>query len=191
MPVKEKRKLILRPDGAYDVPLTRGYTAIVDAEDAEIVGRYSWTAAERPKGRTVYAYRSYRKDGRHIFVMLHQQIVFGNTPPAGHVTQVDHRDRDGLNCRRRNLRVATRTQNGCNHAGSVRKRVGYRGVAISRSRCNPYRAYVAPGKKQIHLGLFPTAEAAGRAYDAKAQEIYGEFAYLNFPEDITGVAECQ
>lgn len=35
----------------------------------------------------------------------------------------------------------------------------------------------------IYLGNYHTPEDAARAYDAKAREIYGEFACVNFPRE--------
>lgn len=32
-----------------------------------------------------------------------------------------------------------------------------------------------------HLGTFATAEEAAKVYDEHAKQLYGEFAYLNFP----------
>lgn len=36
--------------------------------------------------------------------------------------------------------------------------------------------------KSIHLGSFDDEAAAARAYDRKARELFGQYAYLNFPE---------
>lgn len=46
-----------------------------------------------------------------------------------------------------------------------------------------YEARARFNKKPYYLGLHNTPEEAARAYDAKAKELHGEFAYLNFPDE--------
>lgn len=52
---------------------------------------------------------------------------------------------------------------------------------LERARSGRWTASIVHGYKQRHLGTFQTAEDAARAYDAKAVELFGEFAWLNFP----------
>src|SRR5690606_2692728 len=85
------------------IPLTQGFVALVDEMDAERVATRSWFAVKA--GRTVYAHSAAQPDGSpavglHIFIMR---------PEPGLV--VDHRDGDGLDNRRANLRVCTHKQN--------------------------------------------------------------------------------
>lgn len=56
---------------------------------------------------------------------------------------------------------------------------GYRGV---RRHGRRYVARITWERKTHNLGTFPTAEEAARAYDAKARELHGTYALLNFPE---------
>jgi hypothetical protein len=44
-------------------------------------------------------------------------------------------------------------------------------------------ASIGFNRNKIHLGLFTNEEDAARAYDRKAMELFGEFAYLNFQEE--------
>src|SRR5690606_21975431 len=106
-------------------------------------------------------------------VPMHRQIMGF---PEG--MEVDHIDRDGLNNRRSNLRLATHHQNAYN-AQKRKSRSGFRGVTWYA----PYQKWVAvimhQGKKH-YLGYFDDPADGGRAYDEAARKLHGEFATLNF-----------
>lgn len=46
---------------------------------------------------------------------------------------------------------------------------------------NQRQSQIHARTKSYYLGIYPTPEDAARAWDAKAKEIHGEFARLNFP----------
>lgn len=90
---------------------------------------------------------------------------------------IDHIDGNGLNNRLSNLRLATPLQNSRNQRKQKRATTSlYKGVTLVKSR---WRAYIHSGDKVVHLGYHPTQEQAALAYNAKALELYGEFARLN------------
>jgi hypothetical protein len=92
-------------------------------------------------------------------------------------TQVDHRDGNGLNNTRGNLRPATHAQN--QHNSRLRKdnQSGFKGV---HRQGNRWVARIRVDGEQKHLGSFRTPEEAARAYDAAALRLRGEYARLNF-----------
>lgn len=154
------------------VSLSRGLVAIVDDGDyAAVAAAGKWHAV--PSHRTFYARRNVsRADGGRGMVALH---TFLTGWPL-----VDHINGDGLDNRRVNLRPATRDQNQANKRGYRNNTSGFKGVTWHTPlRC--WRARIGVQGKKLSLGLHPTAEAAGRAYDAAAVEYFGEFAALNFP----------
>ena len=59
---------------------------------------------------------------------------------------------------------------------------GFRGVHFRKS-LNKWGVVISKDKKRHYLGTYKTAEEAARAYDAKAKELYGQKARLNFPEE--------
>lgn len=87
---------------------------------------------------------------------------------------VDHRNGDGLDNRRANLRPATAAQNAANQQLSIANTTGYKGVSLYRN--GRFRASI----QRRHLGYFDTAADAARAYDAAALDLFGDFAHLNF-----------
>jgi len=91
---------------------------------------------------------------------------------------VDHRNGNGLDNRRANLRPATKSQNGANRLIAASNKSGFKGVDLKKGR---WRAQIKVVGSKIHLGYFDLAEEAARAYDMAAIEAFGEFATLNFP----------
>ena len=94
--------------------------------------------------------------------------------------RTDHRNGDGLDNRRSNLRDATAGENSRNTRVHLDSASGLKGVSWYK-RSRKWRAHIHVGTKQQHLGYFATAEEAAHAYDDAARELHGEYATVNFP----------
>jgi hypothetical protein len=92
---------------------------------------------------------------------------------------VDHKNRNGIDNRRPNLRLATESQNCMNRQKQRVTSSKYKGVSWVRSS-GKWKAAIQVDKKNLHLGYFEDEEEAARAYDAAARKYQGEFAYQNF-----------
>lgn len=98
--------------------------------------------------------------------------------------EVDHRNGDGLDNRRGNLRHCTHRENLRNQRPQVGTSSGFKGVWWHRAG-QKWAAGICVTGKRLHLGLFIDERAAARAYDAAALEHFGEFARPNFPKEAT------
>jgi hypothetical protein len=93
------------------------------------------------------------------------------------LSDVDHRDRNGLNNARINLRPSSRHQN----LGNQQKRLGcsskFKGVSWS----NHAGKWIAwePGRKGRFIGYFDSEKSAALAYNRAAVRLFGEFSLLN------------
>jgi hypothetical protein len=154
-----------------EIPLTQGKVALVDDGDFPELSQYSWYAEKR--NGTWYATTTVHlgKPNRKKNIRMHRYIL--KAPPG---IPVDHRDRDGLNNQRHNIRLASYAGNNANarkkHSGKTSQ---YKGVCW-RADTRKWMAYVG----NRYIGCFTLETDAALAYDAKARELYGEFAKTNF-----------
>ena len=155
-----------------EVPLTQGRVALVDDEDYELVSRYKWCATHM-HGKW-YAIRSVNRDGKKTSEYMH--IVIAQSRGKG--MTVDHINGDGLDNRRANLRMATMQQQSHNRAKSRNTLNLFKGITVNGKG---WKAQSACDGRKYYLGTFATPQEAALAYDAKARELHGEFARLNFP----------
>jgi hypothetical protein len=147
------------------IPLTRGYEALVDDEDYKWLSQWKWCALVTKKN--VYAKRTKQA------ILMHR-VIEGATASR----QVDHRDGNGLNNQRSNLRKATQTQNNANSRLRRSSTSGYKGVTWFRGNWasgGKWMAQIAVNGRHVYLGYFDTPQAAHEAYCAAAKRLFGEF----------------
>lgn len=94
------------------------------------------------------------------------------------ISGIDHQNRDGLDNRWANLRLATASQQMANRKRNKNNKTGYRGVRLKtdKPRAHPYEARLMVNGKVRNLGFFATAEEAHAAYVKAARESFGVFA---------------
>jgi hypothetical protein len=173
------------------IPLTQGKYAIVDPEDYKELAKYNWYAkkcerryyAERwGKTQLRLQLRRGRQGSRTRGAIKMHRVIMGDVEGKF----IDHINHDGLDNRKANLRFATTQQNTWNK----RKQKGnyssqYKGVHWVKSEKN-WRAVITCNKRVIYIGRFDDEKAAAMAYDAKAKELFGEYAAPNLPSESRG-----
>lgn len=111
-------------------------------------------------------------------VYLHRWLM-----GASSGSEIDHKNGDGLDNRRSNMRFCTRAQNARNfRRDSSRKSSQFHGVHwIPSRKC--WRVVICDDLgKQRHIGMFVLEIEAAIARDVAAVAYHGEFAALNFKE---------
>lgn len=88
---------------------------------------------------------------------------------------LDHVDMNKTNNRPGNLRLATNSENSRNKARQANNTSGFKGVSFSKA-VGKFGARIQCAGKTTHLGYFPTAEEAGKAYAAAVQDVHQDFA---------------
>lgn len=170
------------------IPLTKGKYVMVDDEDYEYLSQWKWCA--QADGNNWYARRMGKlPNGKRFTESMHRFILklgYGD----GFDKLVDHKDGNGLNNQKNNLRICNKTQNGTNRKKHKNSYSIYKGVSITNDKNKQgkvymyYKASIRVNKKLINLGRFPlTSEGeiyAAMAYDSAAKKYFGQYSRLNF-----------
>lgn len=178
-PTSNPNKVEHRPDGVSVLTLERrdGTTEFcyIDTVDYPLVKNYRWGL--RRNHQVLYARADIHRDGKRLVLPMHRLIF-----PLADGQTVDHKDFDGLNNRRSNLRPATQSQQNTHRRKREFTSSQFRGVSWYEPT-KKFNAKITTDKRILRLGYFNSEDAAARAYDAAARKYYGEFAILNFPNE--------
>lgn len=137
---------------------------IVDDIDYYLLSKYRWYL--KPRGYVA----AYIKDKEYL---IHRFIM---NPNKG--LYIDHKNHNKLDNRRSNLRICTQSENmGNSHAPNTNT-TGYKGVIWDKSK-NRYKARIMKNGIMNYIGSYKDINEAGKAYNNKAVELFGEFALLN------------
>lgn len=151
------------------IPLGQDKFALVDDEDYDYLMQWNWHL-KTPKNNENTCYAT-RKDGNKS-IKMHREIM--KFP----LSRIDHKDRNGLNNQKDNLRKCTHAQNMRNR----RKKSGcssqFKGVTWCKE-LQKWKGKITFDGKIIHIGYFDNEIDAALAYNVKAIELFGQFALLN------------
>jgi hypothetical protein len=166
-----------------EIMLTQGKVALVDDSDFEWLSQWKWHTRKSPN--TYYAVRNSSTGGKRGIrtgrgnrkshtIQMHRLILNVSTG-----METDHRDMNGLNNQRSNLRVCTKQQNNQNRKTYKKSSSIYKGVCWWK-RDKRWGVSIRFNGKRQHLGYFDSETKAAKAYDKAALKHFGEFARLNF-----------
>lgn len=149
------------------IQLTQGKVALVDDEDLAELSKFKWCASKI--GNTFYAIRNLSTEPRRT-ILMHREIL--KTPKN---LETDHRDGNGLNNQKENLRVATRSQNLQNRGKYKNNSSGYKGVYWNKI-AKKWIVRIKIKNNNIYLGCFPDKIKAHKAYITACKKYHGDFA---------------
>jgi hypothetical protein len=147
------------------------YSVKIDDEFEKLITAFNWKVYRfNKKGSPEILYAQCNVAGKPVY--MHRLILDCSGK------EIDHINRDGLDNRKENLRIATRSQNSANkpsYGGSSK----FKGVCKANTKSVRYRAWIMKNKKSIYLGSFKTEIEAAVAYNKAAFDAWGDFAMLN------------
>lgn len=162
----ERNVYFVHDDGS--AVLKCGDTSIlIDADSVDELSAYQWSV-----GTHGYVTHGAGRDQ----VLMHRLIS-----KASGSDFVDHINRNKLDNRRCNLRLCTTRQNSMNRNKQVNNTSGFKGVCQTAK--GKWQAQITYKGRSIYLGSFDDPETAAKAYDTAARDIFGEYAFLNLPNN--------
>lgn len=149
----------------------------IDDEDKELVEKYHWNILFVRGSFYVTSHITVKKH-KYKTIKLHRLVMGVLGTPKIHI---DHKDNDGLNNVKDNLRKATIAQNSRNVGATVNSTTGFKGVFLyTKHRMAGYYAVrIKINDKRVFGGYFKDPIEAAKKYNELAKIHHGEFAFLN------------
>jgi hypothetical protein len=158
------KELVLNKQGKYKGK----YKAIVDNDVFLIVNQFNWY-----KNNKGYAVRNDSPDSKKKQIQLHQyiwELKMGSIPEG---LEVEHIDRNPLNCQISNLRLATHAENMCNKSKYKNNTSGFIGVS-----------------KQVHKQEHKDKIYINEYWQCQWQDSEGKGRSKTFPFDNVGTVRA-
>lgn len=153
------------------IKLTQGKYALVDDTDFEKLNQYKWCVSKKRNKKNWYVIRNSKMiNGKRYTILIHRVIM--NCPKN---KMIDHIDGNSLNNQKKNLRIATNSQNCKNREKNRNNTSGYKGV-FWHKKSNKWITDIGVNGKKIHLGLFENPLEAYKAYCEACIKYHGKFA---------------
>lgn len=153
--------------------LTQDKFALVDLRDYPRIMKYKWCASKRTtkRGKSENWYAIGWVDGKSISM---HQFLLGKKEGL----EIDHKNRNSLDNTRKNLRFATHQQN-IQNSKVIGKYSKYKGISFHKEN-KKWESHIQYNGIGYYLGQFKSEIYAAMVYDSFANELFGEFANLNF-----------
>jgi len=155
------------------IPLTQGKFALVDDEYYKWLNQWKWWAVKGTN--TWYAVRNVYHNGIKTNIRMHREIL---GLESGDPREGDHCNHNGLDNRLGNLRICTPSQNQHNRRPNKNCFSAFKGVGWHKGG-SYWQARIRFNGNLKHLGCFASEIEAAKAYNQKAIELFGKYAYLN------------
>lgn len=150
---------------------------------------HKWDLEDWLKWRHIKWHSMYNKDTKSYYIRTHYKAKIKHGLPSAYLHRVilevsgdmviDHKNHDTSDNRKHNLTVCTESQNGGNRRPTIGNSSPYKGVSRHKNR-KKFLSRIKKDGVTHYLGWHLSEIDAAKAYDLKAIELFGEFAYLNF-----------
>ena len=155
------------------IELSQGKVALVDDADYESLNQFNWQAIKAYSRDVYYAIKTEKENGKWRTISMHRVIM--NAPNG---MDIDHKDTDGLNNQRYNLRLCTRSQNSLNRKKRVVASSKYKNVHFSQTH-QRWIVRVSKNGTYKSIGVFKTELEAGIIANITMRRYHGKFARPN------------
>lgn len=152
--------------------------ALVDDEDYDNISKNKWYIMKLYHCDTeiLYArrYEGCPKKGNHRAILMHREILNAKSREQ----KVDHKDGDGLNNQKNNIRICSHSENMSNRKTAYNKKIKYLGV-VCNFKSKKYSAAMKFNGVVYRTNSFDTPELAALAYNDLVLKYKPDFGKLN------------